>query len=412
MKNLGRINAWWFGYGSPVTMGVVRMSTGFLAFVNLLLLLPDFEAWFTEQGFTPAWFAERWAGGAARLNLLAGVTDDRVTALVFGLALVASVLTMVGLATRVSSIALFVLLVTLHHRTPDILHSGDTLLRQMAFLVMLAPSGAACSLDRLIGLWRGTAPSVPKPVSVWPQRLMQFQVAVVYLTTVWHKMVGTTWRDGTATWYPAHLREFERFPVPAFIDHQPFVALTTYGTLAVEVALGTLVFYQPARKWVLIGGVLLHASIEYRFNIPLFGWVMVSTYSAFFSGEEVTAWAKTLGAKWRRWRLEAVYPDSPGADPAKLRAVQAADAFGLVTFTPGNVRAWSVAGPTGPEEGAVKPRLLSRCVGFWWLWPVYPVWSSLLDKVARVQGRGEGDGRGAEEDMTGEISTQGRSTLR
>jgi hypothetical protein len=208
------------------------------------------------------------------------------------------------------------------------------------------------------------------------------------------------------------LREFERFPVPGFVDQQPFVALTTYGTLAIEVALGTLVFYKPARKWVLLGGILLHVSIEYRFNIPLFGWVMVSTYTAFFSGEEVTAWAKRLGAKWRQWRLEAVYPETPGADPARLRAIQASDAFGLVTFSPGHVRVWSVAGPDGPEERAASSRLLSRCVGLWWLWPVYPVWKTLLDKVARYQDPVQGTGREAEEDSSREISTQGRSTLR
>jgi hypothetical protein len=343
---------------------------------------------------------------------LAGVTDARVTAGVFALAMVASAMTMVGFATRLSSIALFVLLVTLHHRTPDILHSGDTLLRQMALIVMLAPSGAACSVDRLIGLWKGHAPPVPAPVSLWPQRLVQFQVAVVYLTTVWHKLVGTTWRDGTATWYPAQLSEFQRFPVPDFVDQLPFVALTTYGTLAIEAALGTLVFYKPARKWVLLAGVVLHGAIEYRFNIPLFGWIMVSTYTAFYSGDEVSSWAKRVGDRLARWRIQAVHPEVAPEMAHRLGAVKATDAFGLVSFGPGAVQGWAVVGPSGPDLRWAAARVLSRCVGAWPLWIVYPAWRRVLYHAAHVQGLGCGHGRAAKGELEHEAQASGRSSLR
>jgi hypothetical protein len=302
------IGRWLFGYGSPVTIGVVRALVGTLAFVNFLMLWTGFDAWFTERGFTPAWFAQRWGGGIPRLDLLAGVTDERTTALVFWLGALAALLVAFGLASRAASVVLFVVVVSLHHRTPDILHSGDTLLRQLCFLVMVAPSGAAFSLDRLIARRRGLAPAVPPPVSLWPQRLVQFQVAVVYFTTLWHKMTGTTWRDGTATWYPPRLEEFDRFPVPAFMDEMPFVMGTSYGTIAVQFALCTAVFVRPARKWVLLAGLLLHAGIDYRYNIPLFAPIMVATYVAFYEGDEVAAWWDRLRARLPRalgGRLEA-----------------------------------------------------------------------------------------------------------
>lgn len=292
---------WLFGFGSPVTMGVTRALTGFLALVNYLMLSVSFNSWFTESGFYPVRFSERWSQGIPRINLLAGITDTPTTMLVFWLGAVAAVFVCVGLFTRVSSIALFVLVVTLHHRCPDILHSGDTLMRQLLFFVMIGPSGAAFSLDRLIGLRRGTAPAVPPPVSLWPQRLLQVQVAILYFTTVWHKWGGSYWRDGTATWYVPRLEEFDRFPVPAFMDALPFVYLTTYGTLIVEFALCTAAFVPQLRRWVLLAGLGLHAYIDYHFNIPLFGPLMVSTYVAFYEGHEIAAWWDRL--KSRRGRL-------------------------------------------------------------------------------------------------------------
>jgi hypothetical protein len=259
----------------------------------------DFRAWYTETGYIPTAMLERWNGGMFRFNLLENVTNPDVAAVFYGLTLLAALFTALGLFTRISSIALLVGVTTLHHRAPDILHSGDTLVRAMLLYIAVAPSGAAVSLDRYFALKRGAAPAVPPDVSLWPQRMMQIQVAILYFTTVWHKSFGNWWLNGTATWYPPQLDEFDRFPVPAFFDQQPMLAITTYGTLIVELALATLVFAKPLRKWVLIGGLLLHAGIEWRMNIPMFAFIMTATYIVFYEGEETAAWAKRVASKSR-----------------------------------------------------------------------------------------------------------------
>ncbi|MCW5936941.1 MAG: HTTM domain-containing protein [Fimbriimonadaceae bacterium] len=360
------------------------MLTGTLAFVNFAMIAIDFDSWFTERGFVPAWFAERWAGGIPRLNLLANVTDDRVTMLVYGLLMLACLLTAVGLFTRVSSIAMFALIVTMHHRNPEILHSGDTLLRNMAFYVMIAPSGAALSLDRVIGLWKGTAPSIPAEVSLWPQRLVHFQVAVLYFTTAWHKWGGSTWRDGTATWYVPQLHEFDRFPLPAFMDQQPIVAITTYGTLLVELAFASLVFAKPFRKWVLLSGLILHGFIEYRFNIPLFSFIMTSTYVAFYRGEEVSAWWNRLTERFQGRRLRLLAPHGADWSPNPLRALKALDAFRQIEFETGQEPALEARTAAGRPVSPVLASL-ARCPGAWALWLWVPAWRRVLN--AALQSR-------------------------
>lgn len=367
-----------FGWGSPVTFGVVRMVTGFLALVNFLMIAVDFDAWFTERGFVPVWHSQKLAGDRIRLDFLWNVTDTRITAALYALLCVACLFTCIGLFTRWASIAMFLLIVTFHHRNTEILHSGDTLMRQMAFFVMIAPSGRACSVDRLIALWKGKAPAILEQVSIWPQRMMQFQVTIVYFTTVWHKWTGTHWKDGTATWFVPQLHEFDRFPVPAFMDQQPFVMASTYGTLVIELGIAFLAYAKPLRKWVLLGGLVLHAGIEYRFNIPLFSFVMCSTYLAFYDGEEYSAWAKRLGERFRAWRVRIFVPSGRALAPGRGDALEAMDVLSLVEFESGSSDEWTAVGTDGKSQNPVSA-FLNRAPVVWVLKLVPGVWRRTMN---------------------------------
>lgn len=361
-------------------MGVFRIFVGTLALINMVLVGLDFEAWFTEKGYFPERLAEVWADGVWRLNLLSGVTDSRVTAAFYIVVMIAALTTALGLGTRVSTIILFIGTVTLHHRSPDILHGGDYLLRAWIFLVMLAPSGKSCSLDRLIGLWRGKAPAIPEPVSLWPQRLVQYQLAIVYFTTVWQKSFGNMWWDGTATWYPLHLREFDRFPLPSFFENPPFIAISTYYTIFIELAMATLVFAKPLRKWILFGGILLHASIEYRLNIPLFAWIICSGYISHYSGEETTAWFRRLGERLRNFRLDVGLPAGYRFAPGPGTAIEATNALGLVEYGPGTTPSWQATDPDGKIRSPFVGSWL-RSPGAWLLWPF---WRRMMNRATRT----------------------------
>ncbi len=392
------INEAVFGYGSPVTMGVFRILVGFLAFVNFAMVAIDFEAWFTERGYFPVRLAEVWADGVWRFNLLSGVTDDRITAAVYLLVMLSALTTTIGLGTRISTIVLFLGTVTLHHRSPDILHGGDYLLRAWMFLIMIAPSGRACSFDRLIGLWRGRVPAQLELVSLWPQRLVQYQLAVVYFTTVWQKSFGNMWWDGTATWYPLHLREFDRFPLPSFLENPPFIAVSTYFTIFIELAMATLVFAKPLRKWILLGGLLLHASIEYRLNIPLFAFVITSGYVSHYSGEEVTAWARRLGERFKRRRISVQLPRGLRFQPGKGDAIEAVNCLGLIEYEPGTEPGWRAESAEG-RPIYPGPATLLRSPGAWGLaiWP--PLCSRLLVRAT------ENDTTDAPSDVEKKVTT-------
>jgi hypothetical protein len=180
----------------------------------------------------------------------------------------------------------------------------------------------------------------------------------------------------TATWYPARLHEFDRFPVPHFVNEIPFVYFTTFGTLATELALGTLVFYRPLRKWILLAGVAMHAFIDYSMNIPLFSYLMVSLYICFYDGVEIDAWAKKLGARFAKLKAIVYTPQGMRLKPAAEAALDAMDSLELVAFAPGTSPAWA-----GEAKGRpVKPfrASLARSIGAWPIGVVPYLWKRLL----------------------------------
>ncbi len=289
LKSLDR---WWFGSDAPHAIALFRIVIGSLALLNLLMIGLDFQDWFSEIGFVPSALGYEYLQSHSRFTLLP-FGNSTITAIFYVAVILAAVGTVLGYKTRVCAIALAVGYISLHHRNALILHSGDTMLRLCLVYLACSPAGAAYSLDALQRAKKGLEPILSAPV--WAQRLVSFQVAVVYFTTVWHKMYGTYWLDGTASYYPTQLHEFDRFWVPQFMDTGPFfVKLTTYGTLLVELALATLVFWKPARKWVVLAGIAMHGYIEYRFNIPLFAFIMMASYICFYSGTEVQAFISKL----------------------------------------------------------------------------------------------------------------------
>lgn len=301
-----KFDRWLFGYGAPEAFGLFRLVMGSLMFINLCFISIDFDAWFTERGYVPVAIGERYMEPWYRFTLLPHVTSTPVTLAFYILVMVAALFTAIGLWSRVSTLVLALGLITLHHRNPWILHSGDTLMRMAAVYLAVGPSGMAFSVDRYRAVKKGTAEPNPT-ISMWPQRLVQIQIAVVYLSTVWWKMYGVYWRNLTASYFPTELHEFDRFWMPKFMDNNVWVVkVTTLGTLVVEIALGTLVFWKPARKYCLIGGLLLHGYIDYRFNIPLFSYIITSCYICFYEGDEVRAWYERLRNRRRRQALPPV----------------------------------------------------------------------------------------------------------
>lgn len=211
---------------------------------------------------------------------------------VYGIALFCG---LIGFKTRLSLVVALACMVSFHQRNIWLLSSSEVLMRTIMILMICTPSGNALSVDSLIGRFKLNP--LPREWAPWALRLIQIQISVVYLWTVWHKLKGDHWVDGTAVYYATRLHNMTNFPVPVLLDNLLLIKLMTWGTLILEFSLGTLIWFKEFRKPLIVAGIFFHLGIEYMMSIPFFEIVMIALLINFFTPQEMRAYVQGYIAK-------------------------------------------------------------------------------------------------------------------
>lgn len=282
---LARIREAWerffFAPQSPVPMAVFRILYGACVTATLVLLHSEWLDWYGVHSWVTLSTMTRVEPGV-RLNLFTVMprSDAWVTAF-FWIFLCFAVSLTAGLWTRLSSIVVFVCLASMQQRNLYILHGGDVFLRVTGFFLMFAPAGAALSLDRLIRVRRKLEGVEIPPKAPWAQRMIQFELALLYFASFLWKIKGAPWLNGTALFYVFHIHAIQRFPLPAWVQYPWILKLATWYTLVLEFCLGVLIWFRPFRYPLLLLGLTFHLCLEYSLNIPMFQWDVLSAYVLF-----------------------------------------------------------------------------------------------------------------------------------
>ena len=266
---------------SPLPLTLFRILFGFILILNGALLFPDLGMWFSAGGIFPLDSARSMIG-VNRLNVFLQLGDSyKTVATVFWVYMVASVLLMIGLFPRRMALLVYIALASFGHRNIYILHSGDTFIRIVSFLMIFAPSGAALSVES----WMRGFPL--KRVNPAAFRAIQFQVCLLYAAAFCFKATGARWLDGSAVYIVLQLTEFQHFPLPDFMRSDFMSKVQTWGTLAIEGAFPVLVWFRDTRLVIIAGSILMHIGIEYSMNIQLFEWTLMASLALFLDKHEI-----------------------------------------------------------------------------------------------------------------------------
>jgi hypothetical protein len=199
--------------------------------------------------------------------------------------LAAAIALTVGWHSRLAAVAVVVLILSFQRLDPWIFNAGDIVVRLEALFLALGPCGAALSLDqrrRTGSFW--SAQSRP----IWPVRLLQVQLSIIYLASVQVKLSGQTWLQGTAVSYALRLEDMQRLSAPHWATTNALIMnAATWGALAIELAVGVLVWSRRFRPWVLAAGVMLHLVIDTNIEIGIFSYSMLVLYLAWISPDTV-----------------------------------------------------------------------------------------------------------------------------
>ena len=275
-----RAERFWFEDVPPHIFALLRVAFGVLGLIEVLGPWPPSMFW-PLDGIVPlpgGGFGVRAAllgsslGAAGGYGLMAFLTAC-FTAMA------------VGVKSNVAVPAAFLGSLLHVHWNKLPLSSAHQVLIVVVFCLLWADTGAVWSVDAwLQARARGRArleASAPAAQPIWPLRLVQCQVALIYASSGLWKLFGPVWRDGSGVYYALSNNMFHRVPIAVPVEVSSLVALATYGTLLLELTFPLLLLTKPTRRIALAAGVILHLGLWLTLELGLFSWFMIASYLAF-----------------------------------------------------------------------------------------------------------------------------------
>jgi vitamin K-dependent gamma-carboxylase-like protein len=299
MTLVDRWTGFWFAAIPCHAYALLRILFGALGCASLIGLR-DLQTFWALDGLVPA--------DAAGLGLKAAVLDSGLAAVAPAAIYAGCLASFAGMTIGFRSgvtvpLALAASLVQLAWNDLP-LSAAHAVVQGVLFCLIWADCGAVWSVDAW--LERRRTPDLPAPHSVIaPLRLIQFQIALVYLSTGLWKLHSPLWRDGSALHYVLNTNVFHRFPYALPVSFEPVLTLATYATLLWELSFAFLVLYGPTRRLALAAGVLVHLGMMTAIEIGPFSLVMLAGYVAFLDPNRIPALTDYLRRFGRRLSSKA-----------------------------------------------------------------------------------------------------------
>jgi hypothetical protein len=285
----------------------VRIAFATVVLLNLSILYPDLDRWFTDGGVLPSAVSREIARPHTWSILWRLPSTPEVVRTCYWIAVIQAVLLLVGLLPNIQVLCLFVWLTSFENRNFLINDGEENVFRLLAFLLIFVPIGRAWSVDAAIWRWFTARPLTPDPSPTrgegskryaapgWGLRLVQIALCLIFLSAGLSKLGGDAWLDGTALYYVARLDDyFGRFPVPDWPFDSPWaVAMLTWSVVAIELLVPALIWFRETRRLCLVLVVLFHLGNEWTMHLFLFHWVMLAGWLAFVSPDDF-AWIGRL----------------------------------------------------------------------------------------------------------------------
>lgn len=332
-KLLTPIHDFFFKPQTAKALGLFRIVLGLLTLYSFALWGKDIIAFFSDAGLLTNQTLH--ANMNRDMHTVMNIVRTPAAVVFFYVLLMLFAFTFtLGFWTRASAILLFILVTSFHETNNLVLNSGDTVLRTLLFLFMFAPAGAAYSFDSLWARLKKIEAEVYSEFHAvpWAQRMMQFQVVLIYITTAYAKTRGDLWHSGHAMYYISGLVDFNIKGVEMLMNIPVLYSFLTFGTVFAEIAIPFLLWSKGARPYAVLMGIALHGWIIVFMTIPVFGIIMISTYILFFSEEELDIFISNLRRRFAGNKGIFYYDGDCALCQRSKKIIQILDIFARTEF--------------------------------------------------------------------------------
>jgi len=291
-------NQFWFKPADPLPCAVLRIGVGLLTIAHLLSLGGELDRWYGKDALLTTAAVEqlhRLSGEEARYRFskLGQYAAPEINYHLWAAIAVAAAFT-AGLLTPVSGALTLAALLSFVHRVPQVAGHVEPVLAFLLFYLILAPSWARLSLDRLIFKRKKqpapNAPAVSPLVGIAANiglRLIQVHLAMFIAMMGLTKLYGDAWWEGSAIWYllaQTQSRPIDLSGIRSAGKYGEF--LVNFWTLAIvyfELGFGVLIWSRILRPLLLSLGVLVWLSLILATGQLLFGLTILLASAAFLA---------------------------------------------------------------------------------------------------------------------------------
>lgn len=288
----------WFTPQDPAPLGLLRWLTGGMAIYSHLVWGLRLEAFLGNSGWNSRELQAELQRGWWVVSFWWWVPDNWMYPVHYA-CLIALVLFWIGFATRITSILAFAIVVSYNYRGQLGNYGLDQIQAILLFYLMVGPSGAAFSVDRLWARYRIARDSLSRGCGfrefavepTWQAglalRLIQFHYCVIYFFAGISKLQGTAWWSGEAMWLAISNYEYQSLDITFLAWYPQILEFLTHLTVLWEVTFWALVWRPQLRGLVLAIGTGMHLGIGAFLGMWTFGLAMAFGYVGYWSPSRV-----------------------------------------------------------------------------------------------------------------------------
>jgi len=313
-------NRFWFAPSDPVSLCVLRVVVGVIVFYTLLTYSPDLDRFFTEGGMLPLDVVREAVDEAAsqgdrpiRLSYFNYLfTSGEVWAAhVIGLAVVA--MFVLGVLTRVTSIASLIVLLSYVQRAPMLTSELEWVLAMLMLYLCIGPCGRVLSVDAWLRRRRASRSPASAAVSVshapeatpsmWATvslRLVQLHLCLIYVMIVASKLNSITWWDGTAVGFLATGEINPWIDFRWIRTHNYLMNAWTHFILLFEITFPILIWNRTFRPLLLVLSILSWGSLLLVSGLITYCLVMMIAGVAFVPAATLRRCVKRFAGAGRK----------------------------------------------------------------------------------------------------------------
>ena len=264
---------------------ILRPAFAILLFINVLVLWQDRHMFYgPESTVSFELYQSMTANGFWSMFQVFPYSSTTVD-IYFTLMLASIVWLGSGYWCRPAALVTFVLLTGLQNGNSMIFDGEDTMFRLFTFFMIFVPGADVLKKTR------ESAEANPNSAwPVWPLRMFQLQMCLMFFCCALQKLRGEQWADGTALYYVFRLYDFYKLQLPDFmVESTTWIAVMSWGVIVFELVAPILIWFKETRIPTILSLIVFHLFLEATMSLFLFHWIMILGWLTFVGVDDLKA---------------------------------------------------------------------------------------------------------------------------